>query len=206
MNRWLPSLLEKHGWTCATAVELTKWLRVIQKRLDILPNGCMDTEQKRCFKRTLPCIIQLRHTAVHRRHLTSAELQNQVHSAYKLAEVLQDNECRNRLQTIRSRLDTSVKNMDRDTEVMKQEAERRVRQLELMLQTTIEQQQNKISSAVGQGLVDSITTEFRLQHPNAEAEIKGTFTCDEHARNTGGIVLIHEDDIESDEDQLQTEL
>jgi hypothetical protein len=206
MNRWLPSLLEDHGWTCAAAVELTKWLRVIQKRLDILPNGCMDTEQKRCFKRTLPCIIRLRHTAVHRRHLTSAELQKQVHSAYMLAEVLQDDECRNRLQTIHSRVDTWVKNMDRDTEVMKQEAERRVRQLELMLQTTITRQQNKISSAAGQGLIDSITTEFRLQHPSAAAEIKGTFTCDEHARNTGDIILVDENDIESDEGRLRMEL
>jgi hypothetical protein len=199
-------LLEERGWTCAAAVELTEGVRVIKKHLDILPDNCMNTEQQTCFKKTLPCVTQLRNTAVHRRNLTSAELQKQVHSAYMLAEVLQDNECRNRLQSIHSRVDTWIKNMDHDTEVMRQEAERRVRQLELMLQTTITRQQNKISSAAGQGLIDSITTEFGLQHPNAEAEIKGTFTCDEHARDTGGIVLVNEDDIESDEDQLQTEL
>lgn len=96
--------------------------------------------------------------------------------------------------------------MDHDMDVMKQEAERRVRQLELMLQTTIAQQQNRISSAAGQGLIDSITTEFRLNLPNAAAEIKSTFTGDEHARNTGGTIVIDEDDIESDENQLQTEL
>jgi hypothetical protein len=206
MNRWLPSLLEERGWTCAAAVELTKWLRVIQKQLDILPNDCMNTEQKTCFKEILPCIIRLRHTAVHRRHLTSAEFQKQVHSAYMLAELLQDDECRNRLQTIYSRVDTWVKNMDRDTEVMKQEAERKVRQLELMLQTTITRQQNSISLAAGQGLLDSISTEFVLHYANAAVEIKGSSTCGEHARNIGGIVLINEDDIESDEDRLQTEL
>jgi hypothetical protein len=206
MNRWLPSLLEERGWTCAAAVELTEGVRVIEKHLDILPDSCMNTEQQMCFKETLPCVTQLRHTAVHRRHLTSAELQKQVHSAYMLAEVLQDNECRNKLHTIHLRVDTSVKKMDSDTEVMRQGAESRVRQLELMLQTTIAQQQNNISLAAGQGLLDSISTEFLLQHPNAEAEIKGTFTCHEHARDTGGIVLIDEDDIESDEDRLQTEL
>jgi hypothetical protein len=199
-------LLEERGWTCAAAVELTEGVRVIEKHLDILPDNCMNTEQQMCFKETLPCVTRLRHTAVHRRHLTSAELQKQVHSAYMLAEVLQDNECTSRLQTIHSRVDTWVKNMDRDTEVMKQEAERRVRQLELLLQTTIAQQQNKISSAAGQGLIDSITMGFGLQYANAAAEIKGTFTCDEHARNTGGIVVIDEGDIESDEDRLQTEL
>jgi hypothetical protein len=96
--------------------------------------------------------------------------------------------------------------MDHKTEVMKQEAERRVHQLQLMLKTTIAQQQNKISSAAGQGLIDSITTELRLHHPNAAAEIKGTLTCDEHARSTRGIIPINKDDIESDENQLQTEL
>jgi hypothetical protein len=206
MNSWLPSLLEERGWTCAAAVELTEGVRVIEKHLDILPDACMNTEQQMCFKETLPCVTQLRHTAVHRRHLTSAEMQKQVHSAYMLAEVLQDNECRSRLQTIHSRVDTWVKNMNHDTKLMEQEAERRVRQLELLLQTTIAQQQIKISSAAGQGLIDSITTEFGLYYPNAAAEIKGAFTCDEKIRDTGGIVLIDEDDIESDEDRLQTEL
>ena len=154
----------------------------------------------------MPCVTQLRNTAVHRRHLTSAELQKQVHSACMLAEVLRDEECRSRLQTIHTRVDTWVKSMNHDMEVVEQEAERRLRQLELLLQTTMAQQQNKISSAAGQGLIDSITTEFGPYYPNAVAEIKGTLTCDEYARNTGGIVLIDEDDIESDEDRLQTEL
>ncbi|KAF2820892.1 hypothetical protein CC86DRAFT_397741 [Ophiobolus disseminans] len=146
IKQWLPSLLEKFGWICAAAVELTKWL------------------------------------------------QKQVHSAYMLAEVLQDNKGISRLQTIHLRVDTSVKNMDQDTE------------LELMLQTTIAQQQNKISLAAGQVLIGSITTEFGLHYPNAAAEIKGTLTCDKHARSTRGIILINEDNIESDENWLQTEL
>jgi hypothetical protein len=206
MKRWLPSVLKKYSWTCAAAVELTKWVRVIKKHLDILPNGCMNTQQQKCFKETLPYITRLRHTAVHRLHLTSIQLLKQVHSAYMLAEALQDNEGRNRLETIHLRVDAWVKNMDHDTEVMKQESERRVCQLELMLQTTIAQQQNKISLVAGQGLIESITSELGFHHPNAAAEVKGTLTCDEHAGNTGGITLIDEDDIESDEILLQTEL
>ena len=206
MKRWLPSVLKKYNWTCAAAVELTKWVRVIKKHLDILPNGCMNTEQQMCFEETLPYITQLRHTAVHRLHLTSVQLLKQVHSAYMLAGVLQDNEGRNRLETIHLRVDAWVKNMNHNTEVMKQEAERRVRQLELELQETIAQQQNKISLAAGQGLIESITSELGLHYPNAAAEVKGTLTCDEHAGNTGGITLIDEDDIESDENRLQTEL
>jgi hypothetical protein len=158
-------------------------------------------------KKTLRHITQLRHTVVHRLHITSVQLLKQVHSAYILAEVLQDNECRDKLQTIHSEVDTWVKNMDHDTEVMKQETERKVRQLELMLQqTTIAQQQNEISSAAGQGLINSITTEFGLHHTNAAAEVKGSLSCDEHARSTGGIIPIDEGDIESDENQLQAEL
>ncbi|KAH7563655.1 hypothetical protein J3E72DRAFT_419392 [Bipolaris maydis] len=206
MKRWLPSLLEKRGWGCAAAVELTNWVRVIKKHLDILPDGCMNTEQQKRFKEILPYIIRLRHTAVHRLQLTSVQLLKQVHSAYILAEVLQENECRNRLQTIHLKLDTWAKNMDDDMEVMKQEAQRRVRQLELILQTTIAQQQNKISSAAGQGLIDSITTELGLHHLDVTAEIKGIFTRDERARDTGGNIIIDEDDIESDENRLQTEL
>ncbi|EMD86638.1 hypothetical protein COCC4DRAFT_143796 [Bipolaris maydis ATCC 48331] len=206
VKRWLPSLLEKCGWVCAAAVELTKWVRVIKKHLDILPSGCMNTEQQKRFKETLPCINRLRHTAVHRLHLTSVQLLKQVHSAHILAEVLQDSECRNKLQTIHFRMDMCVKNMDHDMEAMEQEAERRARQLEQMLRTTFAQQQKKLSSAAGQGLIDSITTEFGLPRPNAAAEIKATFTWDEHTGNTGGTILIDEDDIESDENRLQTEL
>jgi hypothetical protein len=163
MKRWLSSLLERRGWTCAAAVELTKWVRVIEEHLIILPNICMNTEQQKCFKETLPYITRLRHTAVHRLQLTSGQLLKQVHSAYMLAEVLQDNECRNRLQTIHLKVDAWVKNMDHDTEVMKQEAERRVRQLELMLQATIAQQQNKIPSPQN---LDS-TTRMRQQKSRA---------------------------------------
>jgi hypothetical protein len=123
-----------------------------------------------------------------------------------LAEVLQDNEGRYRFDTIHLRANAWVENIDHNTEVMKQEAERRVRQLELVLQTTIAQQQNKISLAAGQGLIESITSELGLHHPNAAAEVKGTLTCDEHAGDTGGVTLINEDDIESDENWLQTEL
>jgi hypothetical protein len=198
-------LLEECGWTCAAAVELTKWVHIIKEHLDVL-RGCMNAEQQKCFKDTLPCAIRLRHTAVHRLPLTSAQLLKQVYSAYILAEILQDNECSHRLHTIYLRVDTWIKNMDRDMEVMKQEAERRVCQLELMLQRTIAQQQNKISSAAGQGLIDSITTEFGLHHPNAAAEGNSTYTCDEYTRSTGGTMLIDEDDIESDENRLQTEL
>lgn len=206
VKRWLPSLLEKCGWACAAAVEPTKWVRVIKEHLDILPSGCMNTEQQKRFKETLPCIDRLRHTAVHRLHLTSVQLLKQVHSAHILAEVLQDDECRNRLQIIYSRVDIWVKSMDHDMEAMEQEAERRARQLEQMLRTTFAQQQNKISSAAGQGLIDSITTGFGLHRPNAAAESKVTFTCDEHAGNTEGTILIDEEDIESDENRLQTEL
>ncbi|KAF2818312.1 hypothetical protein CC86DRAFT_433839 [Ophiobolus disseminans] len=128
-------------------------------------------------------------------------------AAVKLTKWLcKNNEGRNRLEIIHLRVDAWVKNIDHDTEVMKQEAEHRVCQLELMLQTTIAQQQNKISLAAGQGLIESITSELGLHHPNSAAEVKGTLTCDEHAGNAGGIPLIDEDDIESDENRLQTEL
>jgi Sec-independent protein translocase protein TatA len=206
MKQWLPSLLEERGWTCAAAVELTEGVRVIEKHLNILPNGCMSTEQQKGFKEILPHVTQLRHTAVHRRLLASDQLQEQVHCAYVLAEVLQDNECRDKLQIIRRSVDGGVKDMKKQTEEMKQELERRLKQLELTLQTTIAQQQSSISLAAGQKLVDSINKELRPCYPSAAAEIKGTFTCDEHARNTGDIILVDENDIESDEDRLQTEL
>jgi len=75
-----------------------------------------------------------------------------------------------------------------------------------MLQTNIAQQQNNISSAAGQGLIDSITTEFGLYHPDAAAEVKSTLTSDEHAGNNGCTTLIDKNDFKSDEILLQTEL
>jgi hypothetical protein len=217
MNRWLPSLLKERGWYCGAAIELTTGLRIIQKRLKNLPKGCLSTTGQPCFQELTSTVIQLRHAAVHRSHLTSEQLLKQVHSAHLLAEALQDIEVKDILGDLHIQVNRCVKQMDHEIGVLEQEARRELlqiemqrdtlRQSELVLQNSIAQQQIDIPLVVGQELIGSISTMINLQNPNRDRKMKSTVTRYHHTKYTGcDSVVVDEADIESDEDRLRAEL
>lgn len=213
---WLPSLLEERGWNCAAAVELTKWLYVIKQHLNILPEGCMSTTQQASFKTNSRTVAQLRHAAVHRLHLESDQLLAQVHSAHMLAEALQDNRRKARLEILHARLEKYVKKMYHDVDKMKEKVDEQVfeietqrealHQRELLLQRSIARQQIDIPVSAGQALLQSIENVFDPLESIVTTPNTSMDTCDEHDICISSSVTINEADIESDEDQLRAEL
>jgi hypothetical protein len=144
-------------------------------------------------------------------------LLKQVHSAHLLAEALQDSGAKDILGILYGQVDMCVKQMDHVMGVMEQESRRgllqieiqrdALRQSELVLQTSIAQQQIDIPLAAGQELIGSISTMINPRSPNRDGEIKSTVTRDQHTRYTGcNSVVLDEADIESDEDRLRAEL
>jgi hypothetical protein len=166
MELWLPSVLKKHGWNCAAAIELTKSLSLVKSCMRDLPDSCMGTAEKASFQQIAPVLVQLRHAAVHRRQLGSDELSHHIWSALKLVEILRHKENMAVLQRLSTQIGIHAKNMDHHVEAMKQHANCTLSQIlkeketlaqkERNLQEFILQQQINISAAAGRVLFDSI--------------------------------------------------
>ncbi|KAF2022997.1 hypothetical protein EK21DRAFT_48202, partial [Setomelanomma holmii] len=90
VKQYLPSVIEEHSWTCAAAGELTEWLYILKMHAQALPKGRVSTKEQSSFKTITGPVAQLRHTAVHRLHLISADFLSQIRSAIMLTEVLRD--------------------------------------------------------------------------------------------------------------------
>ncbi|KAI4641287.1 hypothetical protein J4E93_008166 [Alternaria ventricosa] len=133
-----------------------------------------------------------------------------------LAEALQENTGKARLQTVYVQVDTHVKKMNQDVEAMEQKGRIRITQIqaekkmldqeELLLERSLAQQRVDISVATGQALTESIATAFAPGMPGAAAIFESMATEDERATDNGCHVTINDTDIESDEDQLRAEL
>jgi hypothetical protein len=212
VKQWLPSVLEKHSWNCAAAGELTEWLNIIKRHARDLPDGCISIEGQASLKRIAPAVARLRHTAVHRLHLTSEEFLSQIRSASMLTEILKDVRSTSTLQALYIRVDTQAKNMEQNIVAMQQEVDTTLvriqrqrealarREQQLLLYAT--QQYIDIPVATGLALLESINT---LSKPNIVVEKQSIGGCDKNTTHTYGMI-VEDDDIESDEDRLQAEL
>ena len=177
-----------------------------------LPGGCISIEGQTSLNDIIPTVAQLRHTAVHRLHLTSEEFLVQIHSARMLTEILKDVRSTSTLQALYIRVDTQAKNMEQNIVAMQQEVDTTLvriqrqrealarREQQLLLYAT--QQNIDIPIATGLALLESINTPSK---PNTVVEKQSIGGCDKNGTHTYGMI-VEDDDIESDEDRLQAEL
>jgi hypothetical protein len=210
----LPSVLEERGWSCAAAVELTKWLQIMGKRLDCLPEDCIDEAGRAILKKIWPRLAKLRHSVAHRLHLESDEILELFRAALMLTEVLHDGSNACKLQTVHDRLEDNIKKTKRDTEAMQQEvhhaflAIQRHREAldrrEQQLRASTAEQLFRISDAADQSLLGCIDGLLGIQKPESGSE-KG-IQCNRHTGSSSCGAYVNEDDIESDEDQLRASL
>jgi hypothetical protein len=213
---WLPTVLENRDWSCVAAVELTKWLQIMTKRVKDLPEDCMDKAGRATLSKIGPRLAQLRHTAVHRLHPSSDELAEQIRAALQLGEVLRDDSCTSKLNVVRSRLEASISKTKRDTEAMKQEMNRAFlviekrrealdREVQQLRSATV-QQLSLIPKAADQALLDCVDELLEIRKPERPAESRNETCRDDNTGCFSRSVYVDEDDIESDEDQLQADL
>jgi hypothetical protein len=215
VKQWLPSILEKLNWNCAAAGELTEWLNILRRHARDLPNGCISTERQVSLNNIAPAVARLRHTAVHRLHLTSDELLDQIRSAHILAEVLQDVRSTSLLQALYGSVDTQTKEMKHNLEAMQQEVDTTLLQIQSQREALIQREQQLLSYATqrnidipvatGLALLESLNVVLSHSKPNIVVEKQSVVGCDENAAHTYG-VMVEDNDIESDEDRLQAEL
>lgn len=211
-KKWFPSKLEKHHRDSAAACELTKWLRIVRKHSKHISDTCISMKDRAVLKGMAPTITQLRHTTVHRAHLTSHAFLDQIRSACILAEVLGDAEAVAKLKSIYIQVDTHVKMMEHDMHATQERAKRALDQIqkqrealvqkERELRSYVMQQGRDIPAATGHTLEESIKAlltgnDRRIREMNQS--IAG------YDEQTYGVV-IEDGDIESDEDRLQSEL
>jgi hypothetical protein len=89
-QRWLPSVLEKAGFDCPAAVELTKWAKILSSHRDKLGTTVAPSFKGPSFPGLLASMRKLRNIAVHRVPATAMVVGELVASAAELTEMLQD--------------------------------------------------------------------------------------------------------------------
>lgn len=211
---WLASMLSECGWTCAAAVELTKWLKVMLKRLDTVPEECIDASGRAMFRTIEPRLAYLRHSAVHRLTLDPDRVLEMVDAASTLAKILRDKDCTSKLQALHTRLAGIISQTKCDTEAVQQEIDQeslsiQTQRMALNLQ---EQELQKYAAEKFSGLskaADSSLLEcaYILRGVKEEEKEKVQDVQFEQQHCVlDPTFYVGEGDIESDEDQLKADL
>ncbi|KAH9882691.1 hypothetical protein J1614_000056 [Plenodomus biglobosus] len=215
VKKWLPSVLEKYGWKCAAAGELTEWLYILKEHVRDLPDGSISREGWASLKNIAPVVARLRHTVVHRLHLDRDTFFRQIRSALILVEVLQDVRSMSILRTLYESVETHAKKMDCSTEAVQQEVDTTLLQVQREREGLAQRERELLSHAAqrnidipiatGLQLLDSINALLAPCNPNIVVEKQSIGGLDNNALHTYG-VIVEDDDIESDEERLQAEL
>ncbi|KAE8152853.1 hypothetical protein BDV25DRAFT_150482 [Aspergillus avenaceus] len=154
-RKWVPLEVERNGWDCAAAVELTKWTKLLTTWLPRLPQGSLRLEGVD-LDTLLSTVSQIRHTAVHRLPTTARGLGAMILSAKTLAGALKDSLRVDKLGELYSdiQIKTKVMEMNKDAlegtlfcdlaaiQLQREELNRRER--ELMAQVAKSDQENKL--------------------------------------------------------------
>ena len=102
--KWIPEILKEHMWDCPEALELNKWICVLLKFCNILPLHAYDNIAEQPFKSVLSSMIILRHSAVHRRRISTPEVVVTMESATNFANALHDGRRAVQLNEIRKEI------------------------------------------------------------------------------------------------------
>ncbi|KAF6814843.1 ubiquinol-cytochrome-c reductase cytochrome c1 [Colletotrichum sojae] len=129
--KWFPELVREKGWECASAVELTKWVKVFKKKLPQLPPHATAPTAGFSVEAALFAVHPLRHTAVHRVSTTAREISSMLHSALRLTETLRDVSRAALLEELASEVDNKIKAMDLSKNVLENRATAQMEEIRL---------------------------------------------------------------------------
>lgn len=107
----LPEILVSRGWVCAEAVELNVWASVLQNQGDHLFSSpsMANKEAKSSFYKS---ICAIRHNAVHRLPMTTAEIGKSLRDGEVLAMLLGDKTAAVKLSIMRAEVQRVVSEME----------------------------------------------------------------------------------------------
>ncbi len=168
----MPSVLQKAKLECPMAVELNKWTELFRKGKTraFLSNDSQDFESKE-VQETLTAVSHLRHTAVHRLHITARAISQLLDAAVNLAETLQDNLRAAQLDELRFDINIQIKAMELSKNVLEdtvsaelQKIQQKRGELERMetelIRTMLDDDKNN-KTLVGSLLEDSVRRIFK---------------------------------------------
>ena len=89
-ERWLPELLRDNAWEVPEEVELTQWTKIFRKNASKLPTAATEESSGKHLKSALCATHKLRHAAVHRLRISTAEIKSMMADAVVLAKILKD--------------------------------------------------------------------------------------------------------------------
>ncbi|KAF6832896.1 ubiquinol-cytochrome-c reductase cytochrome c1 [Colletotrichum plurivorum] len=119
------------GWECASAVELTKWIKVFKQKLPKPPLHATAPPAGFSVEAALFAVYPLRHTAVHRVSTTAREISSMLHSALRLAETLRDVPRAALLEELASEVDNKIKAVDLSKNVLENRATAQMEEIRL---------------------------------------------------------------------------
>ncbi|WEW61660.1 hypothetical protein PRK78_007152 [Emydomyces testavorans] len=88
--KWAPELIAQKGWDCPEAIELNKWTSTMYQQFDKLPDGALDNRYKSDITSVFASLCGLRHSAVHRLHVSVRGIDDMVHNAIIFTGMLRD--------------------------------------------------------------------------------------------------------------------
>ncbi|KAI1341197.1 hypothetical protein F5Y15DRAFT_377221 [Xylariaceae sp. FL0016] len=110
-QKWLQTVLEEHGWDCATSVELTKWTKFLAKKANKFPSEAIDLGNVPLTE-VLFATNKLRHSAVHRLSTTARGVNDLLKSAVLMASTLRDHMRAAQLAELCYELESKIKAME----------------------------------------------------------------------------------------------
>jgi hypothetical protein len=211
---WLPAVLAESAWTCTAGVELTRWLNIMLKQLDTLPEDCIDIPGRDIFRTIKPRLAQLRHSAVHRLPLEPGRVLEMVDAALTLAKILRDESYSFKLQALHTHLNEIISQTKRDTEAIHQEVNWAYSAIQQQRKALDRQEQELRKSAAEKisGISKSadsslLECSYILRNMKKEEEdSRRGGQSDKQSAVSDPMFCVGEEDIESDEDQLKVDL
>ncbi|KAI0129459.1 hypothetical protein BJ170DRAFT_680959 [Xylariales sp. AK1849] len=110
-QKWLPAILREEDCDYASAIELTKWTRLLAKNANSIPEGAIELG-KGTLNQTLFATSKLRHSAVHRLATTTRGIRDLLRAGLSLASALRDHERAAQFEELCDELDDKIGAME----------------------------------------------------------------------------------------------
>lgn len=108
----LEGVVQSNAWTCAEAIELNRWPKILLEHQNKL-----DQKSQECGGNSLPDILtsigQIRHAAVHRLPLPAKTALGLITDAEALAKILQDNASLEMISTMRQMISIATEDLEK---------------------------------------------------------------------------------------------
>jgi len=113
----LVDIISKEGWNCSESVELNIWAKTLAA------NQCRFEQQGianlgKPLAEVLESVARIRHTAVHRLHVTVVRVEQYLSDAELLTTLLRDDACTRRLSQVRREVSLTVDELKRTKDVL----------------------------------------------------------------------------------------